>query len=63
MPETRFVDAYDKRTGRKLDHLVPEHFVSELAGVTGLSATPRGKKADPVKDTEPAEPTTTTKDK
>ena len=61
MPETRFVDAYDKRTGRKLPHLVPEHFVGDLAAITGLSATPRGKKADSA-PAEPAE-TATTKDK
>lgn len=44
MPEHKFVEAYDKRTGRKLPHAVPEHFVNELATTTGLSATPRGKK-------------------
>lgn len=43
--EGEFVEAYDKRTGKKLPHLVPAHFVNELAGVTNLSATPRGKKA------------------
>lgn len=61
MGETsEFVEAYDKRTGKKLDHLVPAHFVTELAGITNLSATPRGKKADAV--TAEAT-TTTTKDK
>lgn len=62
MPETRFVDAYNTRTGRKLPHLVPEHFVTELAAITGLSATPRGKKADSPRRVESAK-NTTVKDK
>lgn len=41
--ETEFVVAYDKRTGKKLPNRVPSHFVGELAAVTNLSATPRGK--------------------
>lgn len=53
----RFVTAYNTRTGRKLPHAVPEHFVNELAVTTGLSATPRGKKKAEAKQAA-AEPTT-----
>lgn len=59
--EHRFVDAYEKRTGRKLPHLVPAHFVNEMADTTGLSATPRGKKKAEAKQA-PAD-TTTEKEK
>lgn len=40
------VEAYSKRTGKKLPNLVPRRFVEELSDVTGLSASPRGKKAE-----------------
>lgn len=38
---TRFIDAYDKRTGRKLDHPVPEHWFDVPALAKDLSKTPR----------------------
>lgn len=52
------VEAYDKRTGKKLPNRVPRRWVTELEDLTNLSASPRGKKA-----AEPAAVTTTTKEK
>jgi len=57
-----FVDAYEKRTGRKLPHAVPAHFVGDFSAITGLSATPRGKKKADAKPAD-ADTATTEKDK
>lgn len=55
-----FIDAYDRRTGDKLPHQVPEHFLSLFPY---LSRTPLQKAADKatpatVKKTLPAKPET-----
>lgn len=52
-----FVDAYDTRTGTKVPHSVPRHFVEELAPITGLSRTPSSRQADEPVAPAPAEPT------
>lgn len=55
-----FIDVYDKRSGDKLPHQVPEHFVNLFPY---LSKTPLQKAADKatpatVKNTLPAKPDT-----
>lgn len=49
-----FVSAYDKRTGEKLPHPVPEHWLTHPVLGVNLSKTPRQKAADKKKSTEPA---------
>lgn len=40
------IDAYDTRTGKKVPHRVPEHFVGHPALGPHLSKTPRQKAAE-----------------
>lgn len=47
-----FVAAYDKRTGEKLPHPVPEHWLTHPVLGANLSKTPRQKAADKKKETE-----------
>ncbi|WP_159622674.1 hypothetical protein [Ruania rhizosphaerae] len=59
---TKFVDAYDTRTGKKLQHRVPEYFIGHRKFGRHLSKTPRQKAQEPkpqtgtdaAKVTEPA---------
>lgn len=40
---TKFVDAYDTRTGTKLPYLVPEHWIKHPVLGKHLSQTPRSR--------------------
>ncbi len=40
-----FIDAYDTRTGEKLPHQVPEHFLT-IKSFDYLSKTPKQKASD-----------------
>lgn len=58
MPKKQpMVHAYDKTTGKKLHHLVPNHFVEAGSPFPNLSATPRNK--DATKATTTSDPTNT----
>ena len=46
MSEPRFIDAYDMTTGAKLDHPVPEHWLTHPVLGANLSKIPRQKAAD-----------------
>lgn len=50
------IDAYDKRTGRKLPQRVPEHFIGHPVLGEHLSKTPRQKAADTRKAAPAATP-------
>ena len=47
------IEAYDKITGEKLPHLVPEKWVGHPTFGPRLSLTPRAKKAGATATTEP----------
>ena len=62
MPKKQpMVHAYDKTTGKKLHHLVPNHFVEAGSPFPNLSATPRNKAATTAttKATTTSDPTNT----
>lgn len=46
MSEPRFVDAWNRKTGKKLPHPVPEHWLTHPVLGRDLSKTPRQKAAD-----------------
>lgn len=48
------VTAYDKRTGEKLPHQVPEHWIEHPRLGVHLSRTPRQKAADKKRAARPA---------
>lgn len=54
MPKKQpMVHAYDKTTGKKLHHLVPNHFVEAGSPFPNLSATPRNKAATKATTSDP----------
>lgn len=57
------VPAYDTRTGEKLPHQVPEHWIGHPRLGAHLSRTPRQKAADNKRAARPATETPATGDK